>query len=390
MAPNIVALRGLSARMPKACGQQEVAPGNWVRLDCHAYNASSRAITHLSVRKASLVRSRKTVFKPFRFSPRMTRSMSAGLRGKPGGERAGGENPLDVVKAMTAESYPGTVDHRQGLEGPVKSQGAVGSCTAFSLSTTLDNAAIRAGKLAANDASGATSPNHVWSNYGIPQMGTAADASVGKSLATSAIWPENNPEACMLSSPEFEDCDQAYPGAKPGSWRTNPTVLGKYNAANAKPAYKINVFEKFATLPPNIDELVQALATGTSLWVAFKIDGSKWTNSKMTNAVIPDWTNWTGGHAVVMSGYRQTPSGRQYLIHNSWGTSWGERGYAWVSEAMVQKYMHYAYKVKIDGGVKKEDMTDDDCAPDELLDAATGLCATICPGDKRPSNGCGG
>lgn len=387
VAPNVSAVRALSARMPKACGQQEMAPGTWVRLDCHAYNPSTKAITHLSRRKASLVSSRKTLFKPFAFSS-LSRSRLGAARGA-GGERAGG-NPLDVIKNVAAESYPGTVDHRAALSGPIRNQGAVGSCTAFSLAATVDNAAIRAGKLAPNDANNATSANHVWSNYGIPQMGTAADATVGKSLGPLSIWPQNNPEACMLSSPEYEDCDRAYPGAKPGSWRSDAGLMAKYNAANARPSFKINGFERLSALPPNIDELVQALATGSSLWVAFKIDGSKWSNSQMVNGVIPDWSSWSGGHAVVMSGYRDTPAGRQYLIHNSWGTSWGDKGYAWVSESMVQKYMHYAYKVKIDGGVKKEDMTDDDCAPDELLDAATGLCAQICPGDTRPSNGCKG
>jgi len=43
--------------------------------------------------------------------------------------------------------------------------------------------------------------------------------------------------------------------------------------------------------------------------------------------------------------------------------------------------------VKISGGVKEP--TDDDCAPDELVDATTNQCAVICPDDSRPDNGCG-
>jgi aminopeptidase C len=108
----------------------------------------------------------------------------------------------------------------------------------------------------------------------------------------------------------------------------------------------------------------------------------------MKNAVIPDWGEPQSGHAVVISGYRETPSGKQFLIHNSWGTSWGDGGYAWVSEKMVVKNLYYAYKVKITNGVPKEDLTDDDCAPDELVDLSTGLCALICSDDSRPNNGC--
>jgi hypothetical protein len=56
---------------------------------------------------------------------------------------------------------------------------------------------------------------------------------------------------------------------------------------------------------------------------------------------------------------------------------------------MVNKWLYFAYKVKITNGVKKEDLTDDDCAPDELVDMGTGLCAIMCDGDDpRPSNGC--
>ena len=108
----------------------------------------------------------------------------------------------------------------------------------------------------------------------------------------------------------------------------------------------------------------------------------------MKNAVMPDWDDAGGGHAVVVSGYRETPSGRQFLIHNSWGESWGDKGYAWFSEKMVLKKMYYAYKVKITNGVKKEDLTDDDCAPDELVDLTTGVCAVLCKDDSRPNNGC--
>jgi hypothetical protein len=109
----------------------------------------------------------------------------------------------------------------------------------------------------------------------------------------------------------------------------------------------------------------------------------------MKNFVIPDWPTRNGGHAVVISGYRNTPSGRQFEIHNSWGESWGDKGFALISEAMVRKWLYFAYKVKITNGVRKEDLTDDDCAPDELIDLTSGLCAIMCDtGDGRPNNGC--
>lgn len=395
---NVAKLQAIAKRQPKACGVYEVAPGVWTRIDCQMYSPSSKAIASLSPRKLKLIKAHKTLWKPMK-------SVASAVRGsfqrggttliRPGGGGApstaaggGGNDPPGII---VAESFPGTVDHRSSnLEGPIKSQGAVGSCTAFALSAVVDNAAIRAGKLQGGDRSGATSPNHVWSGYGIPNMGAAADSNIARPLATMGIWDQNNPEACKLAmSTETyrEDCGEAY-GVKAGSWRNDGAVKAKYDRANASGLYKIAYIEKMSVRPPNMEEVVSAIASGQDLWVAFMIDGSKWTNYAMKNGVIPDYDDYSGGHAVSLSGYRDTPSGRQFLIHNSWGTGWGDNGYAWISERMVQKWMYYSYKVKISGGVK--DPTDDDCAPDELVDATTNECAIMCePDGSRPNNGCG-
>jgi hypothetical protein len=45
----------------------------------------------------------------------------------------------------------------------------------------------------------------------------------------------------------------------------------------------------------------------------------------------------------------------------------------------------YAASFKITNGVKKEDLTGDDCAPDELIDSAMGLWAIMCATRRSPS-----
>jgi hypothetical protein len=273
----------------------------------------------------------------------------------------------------------------------VKSQGAVGSCTAFALSAAVDNAAIRAGKASPGNRTEFSSPNHIWSGYGIPNMGAAADSNLARPLTTMALWDQNNSEACKLanSTPTYqEDCGDAFiPAVKPGSWRSDGALVTKYDKANAQGTLKIAAFEKMATRPPNMNEIISALASGQDLFAAFLIDGAKWSTGQMKSGVIQDYDDYSGGHAVTISGYRDTPSGKQFLIHNSWGTGWGDNGYAWVTEKTVQKWLYFSYKVKLSGGVK--DPTDDDCAPDELVDATTNQCGLMCePEGSRPDNGC--
>lgn len=400
-AYNVAKLQEMRSRNPKSCGVQEVAPGAWVRIDCQLYQPSSKAIAHFSPRKALAVAQKKTLWKPF---GKLSVSQKATFMSKrlPGGLSAGRGGGLDKAVGggggggdIIGENIPGTVDHRaDNLEGPVKSQGPVGSCTAFSLSAAIDNAAIRAGKLQPNTGEGAASPSHVWSAYGYPQMGVAADSNVGRSIAPLSVFAQDNRETCKLASAMAgEDCGSAFdPPVVAASWRSDPGLVAKVDNANAVGGYKIASFERLETQPPKVDELVSILASGSDLWIAMKIDGAAWSNSQMirqSGGVIPNWTRTEGGHAVLMSGYRDTPSGRQYLIHNSWGLSWGDKGYAWVNEEMVVKYMHYAYRVKLSDGVKKDDITDDDCAPDELVDVGLGICGLICPNGERPSNGCG-
>jgi C1A family cysteine protease len=384
--PNVAVLQTLAARQTKACGPAEVAPGTWVRIDCQPYTQVTRATVHTGARKLKLIQARKTI----RISPISATLAHHTLNlptrpGSPtttGGGAPGGNQP--AVKSDSGEQAPDTVDHRtNGMSGPIKNQGYVGSCTAFALSAVMDNLVRRAGK------QDVISPLHLWSRYGYPNMGQAVDENINKTVANLEIWPYSGKEACELSRYPGDDCGEAY-SVTPGSYRNDNSLLGKQTKAEQGGVHKITGAEKLNT-PVNIDEIIQVLASGADMWVAFKIDGNKWTNKAMgPGGVIPDWTAWTGGHALDLAGYRNTPNGRQFLIHNSWGESWGDKGYAWISEKMVKDMMYYAYRIKLDNSDKPAEMTDDDCGPDELVDGVTGQCAPICPDDSRANGGkCG-
>ncbi|MEA2753651.1 MAG: hypothetical protein QOI41_7794 [Myxococcales bacterium] len=394
-ALNVSALQSLASRNPKACGLLQVAPGVFARIDCQAYSPSTRAVAHLSPRKALALTNHTTQWQPLQFfglriQQGLAQGFSKGIFQRPVNGTQQGVAGASNAPVIVADAVPGTVDHRaQNLEGPIKDQGPVGACTAFSLSTTIDNAAIRAGKMQAGSGSQASSPNHVWSGYGFPQMGAAADATLNRPLSTLAVWGASFSEECKISTPD-DDCGSAVsPPVVPGTFRTDPLIQAKMRTADASPVYRVVGFDKLDTQPVQIDQLTQTLASGADLWVALRIDGFAWSKVKK-DGIIPDWNAPNGGHAVTLAGYRQTANGKQFLVHNNWGTSWGEGGYAWLSEAMVQQWMNFAYKVRIDGGVPPANLTDDDCGADEMVDVAKGTCAPICPDNSRPNNGCGG
>jgi len=397
-ALNMSALQSIASRNPKACGLLQVAPGVYARIDCQAYAPSQRAVAHLSPRKALALQHHTTQWQPLqffgaRFQQAMAQGFSKGIFQRPvNGVNGTQQGVAGAAGApvVTADPVPGTVDHRtQNLEGPIKDQGPVGACTAFSLSATIDNAAIRAGKMQAGVGSQASSPNHVWSGYGFPQMGAAADANLGRAIAPMSLWGQSHSESCKIANPIIGDCGSAVsPPVVAGTFRQDPLLVAKSDRADQGGIYRVGAYEKLDTQPAKIEQIVQILASGADLWIAMKIDGFAWSNSKMKGGVIPDWQQENGGHAVTMAGYRETANGKQFLVHNNWGTSWGDGGYGWVSEAMIQKWMHFAYQVKLTDAPKAGEVADDDCGSDQMVDVVKGICGLICPDNSRPANGC--
>lgn len=392
---NMQKLRSMAA-VAKSCGIVEVAPNVFTRLDCQQYQRVSRAVPHYNPAKMRMLKQGKLSSHKLTLMAPALKTTRAGISlSKPGDKPqitpppppSGGDIKGSAGQAdngsFAAEDLPDAVDHRTlGLEGPIKDQGSVGSCTAFSLSSTIDNALRRAGK------DEVISPTHVWAGYGMPNMEEAGNSNINRGLAVWDTWPHSQKETCRLARHPYEECDQ-YTGVPKNSWKSDPKLMASLTKSDQSGQVKIASLEELATSPVNIDELVQVLASGSDIWSAVRIDGNKWRNSAMTrDAVIPDWTMPTGGHAVVLSGYRNGPKGREFLVHNSWGTSWGVKGFAWVSEKMMKDHLKFAYRVKLDGeNVKPVELTDDDCAWDELVDSQTGKCGKICPDDSRPQGG---
>ena len=74
-------------------------------------------------------------------------------------------------------------------------------------------------------------------------------------------------------------------------------------------------------------------------------------NAKDNTIGIPPHNDYgaSPGHAVIITGYEKDPKwpgGGRLEIRNSWGTQWGDKGYAWVTFAFLNKFGIHAFAVR--------------------------------------------
>lgn len=154
-------------------------------------------------------------------------------------------------------AVPSEVDlRRQGLDGPVKYQQMVGVCWAFAISTVMDNALRRAGN------GEVVAPLHVVAAN--PWQDIWSKGHSNKALTMEASWPYDPVKACKLNESQSEVwCEKAY-HVKPGSWRSDPSLVEEVARANQSGVFTITRAE--SVKPTNTDQMLSALASGQSLY----------------------------------------------------------------------------------------------------------------------------
>lgn len=299
-----------------------------------------------------------------------------------------------VGRSRPGKDLPTLVDHRaDGLEGPVYSQGKVGMCTAAAIATTVDHALLRRAGAAAKPPP--VSPMHIWSRYHVGALRKGLEANRDLGIAAASTWPLELREACSWA--RTQDC------AKKRTCHMPDVACGvapdgkRARAADRKPVTRITEVTKLGTTDPGAWK--RALAAGQDLLIVLHVDKRKFKRSALQHAafgsLIADYdeSRKKSGHAVALAGYRTERDATYYLIHNSWGTQWGDDGYAWIAERTLLANIKVAYLVDAElearAAAAKPKRMIVHCRDGRFPDVATQKCDAACPdGGPRVGGAC--
>jgi C1A family cysteine protease len=215
---------------------------------------------------------------------------------------------------------PVSIDLRK-YASPVRDQGQLGSCTGFSMATGLREfiEIKNTGKLIV------LSPLFLYYEERKIEGSISQDAGAEirdgmKVLATMGVSPEKND---VYNINKFTKA---------------PT---KTAIKNALP-FKLSVYSRITTL----NDMKSALAVGQGFVFGFDVYESFESQAVANTGKVPmpkPNEQLLGGHAVFAVGYQDDSSwsgGGYFIVKNSWGTNWGDKGYfyfpyAYASSSMV-------------------------------------------------------
>ncbi len=297
-------------------------------------------------------------------------------------EHAGAELLVPrTLLARTQDKLPQVVDHRrEGTEGPVRNQATAPACTAFAEATALDHALLRWG-----GRNPEVSVMQIWSRYHSPSEDSSLTSNVTHPIGDEHEWPFNSAEATR-----WVPCSIAQRTRRAGSECGKKVDEARARELEAKAIGEFTEVEYLGK--PDVTVLEAKIAAGQDIIVAMEVPHSLAPKGKPGARYIPNYGRSGGseaGHALVLAGYANYPHGAYFLAHNSWGTRWGDGGYAWVHMATLTKWAKQLVTVDAEprdreaGKRPRRARGAFTCASGLVPDSISGNCAAPCP-DHSP------
>ena len=126
-----------------------------------------------------------------------------------------------------------------------------------------------------------------------------------------------------------------------------PFAAGTLFPGDAKTFYALAAQLKilaYFNLGSNLSNWRTWLATKGPILTRLDVDRT-WDQAPATKGVLEEYKPATarGGHAVALVGYRPG----SFIVRNSWGTTWGDKGFGYASLAYAQAAFTEAYGIEV-------------------------------------------
>jgi cathepsin L len=212
-------------------------------------------------------------------------------------------DPEHVHEFEESQGLPSAVDWRtKGVVTGVKDQGQCGSCWSFSSTGAVEGAWALNHSLVSLSEQNLMDCSRSYGNLGC--NGGLMDNAFRYIIANGGI-----------------DTEASYP------YRQSTSYICKYNVANK--GASIRTYKDI----PQGSELGLQNAIAYRGPVSVAIDASKYSFQLYTGGYYyePRCSSTSLNHGVLTVGYGASTSGDYWIVKNSWGTAWGDKGYIYMA-----------------------------------------------------------